>query len=243
MRIAILLSGQPRFTEDLQLFLNNLKGYDQADWFVYLTNKNYEPQKSVSIVMHDTWVDYDPCWAKSIIKKNLPPNNFLKKFEISDANTQVWPQCNRSDHPGVHSPPEQYFKMFYNIFKTNQLRTSYEIENNFKYDIVIRTRSDVGLLHEVDVRNNVPISNTIIMPGNQWYGEPPCNDQFAIGNSDSMTMYSNIVNHLKEYNDCGVVFHPETLLAHHLQNANGAELKRGSFEITLRTLPLDNNWA
>jgi len=244
MRIAILLSGQPRFTEDLQLFLNNLKGYDQADWFVYLTNKNYEPQKWVSIVMHDTWVDYDPCWAKSIIEKNLPPNNFLKKFEISDANTQVWPQCNHpSDQSGVHSPPEQYFKMFYNIFKTNQLRTSYEIENNFKYDIVIRTRSDVGLLHEVDVRNNIPSSNTIIMPGNQWYGTPPCNDQFAIGNSDSMTIYSNIVNYLKEYNDLGLVFHPESLLSHHLQNANGTELKVGNFEITLRTLPLDNNWA
>jgi len=245
MKIAILLSGQPRFTEDLQLFLNNLKGYDQADWFVYLTNKNYEPQKQkcggIPIIMHNTWIEYDPCWAKSVIEKNLPSNNFLKKFEISDANTQIWPPCNTYDR--ADSPPEQYFKMFYNIFKTNQLRTSYEIENNFKYDIVIRTRSDVGLLHEVDVRNNVPSSNTIIMPGNQWYGEPPCNDQFAIGNSDSMTMYSNIVNHLKEYNDCGVVFHPETLLAHHLQNANGAELKRGSFEITLRTLPLDNNWA
>ena len=241
MKIAILLSGQPRFTEDLKLFLNNLKGYDQADWFVYLTNKNYEPQKDPVIVMHDEWIDFDPVWAKSVIEKNLPPNNFLKKFEISDAHTKVWPQAKPTHH--AHSPPEQYFKMFYNIFKTNQLRTDYETENNFKYDIVIRTRPDVGLLHEVDLRNYILSPNTIVMPHNRWFGwAEQSNDHLAFGCSDIMTMYSDIVNRLKEYNDRGVIFHPETLLGHHLQTSNGAQLAKGNFEVTLRSLPLDPDW-
>jgi hypothetical protein len=45
MRIAIQLSGEPRFTIGFQSFLENLKGYDHADWFVYLTNNNEQEKK------------------------------------------------------------------------------------------------------------------------------------------------------------------------------------------------------
>ena len=43
--------------------------------------------------------------------------------------------------PCIHTPPTPYYS-FYNIFKSNELKKQYETENNFKYDLVIRSRAD-----------------------------------------------------------------------------------------------------
>lgn len=238
MRIAILLPGQPRFYNDFRTFLSNLKGYNQADWFVYLTNSSTREELKIrthSMIpdVHNEWVNYDVEWAKSKIIQNLPNNNFLKKFEISDVHLQQWPYV-RDKQERVRT--ENIFNMYYNIYKANQLRVNYEQENNFKYDAVIRTRTDIGLLNEVNIKNyNL---NSVTMPNNSWFG---CNDQFAFGNSDIMTIYSDVLNHLEEYEKQVLEFGPEIVLAHHL-NLNKISYIPGNFENSLRSLPLDSKW-
>ena len=36
MKAAILLQGDPRFCAEFDLFLENLKGFDQVDYFMYM---------------------------------------------------------------------------------------------------------------------------------------------------------------------------------------------------------------
>jgi len=271
MRIAILLPGEPRFTGDFRIFVNNLKGYDQADWFCYLTNNYTPPDPSYKTVKWDptlhtdeeweknsprfhhgtipnSWANYGKKWAIDKITEHLPSNNSIKGFEISDVESQTWPDVvslyekyGKSDLMKWYTP-RRIFSQFYNIFKSNQLRTEYEKLHNFKYDLVIRTRADSALLNEVDLRNFNLGPNTIILPDNDWHGSStPINDQFAFGNSDNMTIYTDLVNHIKMYNDRGVDLGPETLLGYHL-TVNNISYQRGGFRQLCRTVIDDPSW-
>jgi len=242
MRIAILLPGQPRFNGDLQNFLKNLKGYDQADWFVYLTNSSTRDALKIRThsdipQVHEEWINYDIEWATSKIIQNLPNNNYLKKFEISDVHIHQWPYV-RDSQERVRT--ENIFNMYYNIYKVNQLRVNYEQDNNFKYDAVIRTRPDLGLVSEVNIKDYD--LNSIIMPNDKWHGiDQTSNDQFAFGTSDAMSIYSDVMNHLEKYEKQLKDFGPETVLGHHLKSNNISYI-RGNFNTSIRSLPLDGNW-
>jgi hypothetical protein len=242
MKIAILLPGQPRFTRDFRTFLRNLTGYHQADWFVYLTNSPTREEAKVkdhTIPIHSEWLNYNVTWAESRIIQNLPPNHFLKKFEISDVHVQKFPRVRAQNYRGIHT--DNMFKMFYNLHQVNQLRIQHEQENNFKYDVVVRTRSDIGLPNEVNINAYDLSSKVVIMPNERWYGSPPSNDQFGFGNSDAMSIYSDTITCLEEYEKQVVDFGPEALLGHHL-NLNKVSYIKGGFVNSLRSLPLDPGW-
>jgi len=238
MKIAILLSGQPRFTQEFQLFLDNLVGYDQADWFVYMTNNNHDPFKDNRIKIPETWINYEIDWARETITRNLPPNNFLRRFEISNVHEQIFPTL-REEHL---SGNQAIFKMHYNIFKTNQLREEYETSYNFKYDAIVRARPDVGLNQIIDLRKFDLSTRGVFMPC-PFYGHPgrESNDLIGFGNSEVMSIYSNALHHFKEYSDAGEIVCPETLLSRHLITNNVSRIK-SDFSHIFRTLPLDPKW-
>jgi hypothetical protein len=234
MRIAILLPGQPRFTGDFNNFISNIKGYQQADWFFYITNNNVSTKSEVQLSTF--WSTFDPLEAFEKIKNKLPENNFIQSFEISNDTQISYPSVRNTSQSG---PVENVFKMFYNLYQSDQLRQQYEQTHNFKYDLVIRTRPDVGVDRLINLPNLDIQENQIVMPNNRWYGSPSCNDQFAIGNSNSMKIYSELYNKIKEYNDNGTGFHPESLLGHHLSKNNINYITKG-FDLNLRHLPLDD---
>jgi len=245
MRIAIQLSGEPRFTIGFQSFLENLKGYDHADWFVYLTNNNEQAKKDV--LLPETWKKFDPEWAIEKIKNNLPKNNYLQVFEISNVNECSWPSSAKNTHCLMGSNPvERVYKMHYNIFKANQLRINYQEANNIKYDFIVRPRPDNNIDCAIDLRNFKISDNEIVMPKNNWFGnekiDMTTNDQFAIGTPLSMNVYSELVDFIKEYNDNGVRFHPESLFAHHLHVRNIKTI-RGDFESYVKRSPFLENWC
>jgi len=232
MKIAILLPGQPRFTQDFITFVSNLTGYDQADWFVYITNNNVSNFKWC-VTMNPPWTVFDPAWALEKIKSWLPNNNTIRSFEISDDfQLPIIPVVNLFEV----DKPDNVQKMFYNIYKADCLRQQFEKENNFKYDLVIRTRADLGITSELNLQQLNIDGNQIIMPASDWHGNPRANDQFAIGNSHSMKIYSTLFTRIKEINDSGFRFHPESMVGHNLRQ-NDVSYLPGSFKTTLRSMP------
>jgi hypothetical protein len=234
MKIAILLPGQPRFTRDFNTFVSNLTGYDQADWFFYITNNNVTNFKWC-VTMHPPWAVFDPVWALEKIKSWLPDNNTIRSFEISDDfQLPIIPVVNLFDV----DKPDNVQKMFYNIYKADCLRQQFEETNNFKYDLVIRTRADLGLATPLNLKDLNIQKNQIMMPHLEcfWHGHPLCNDQFAIGNSHDMKIYSTLFTRIKEINDSGLRFHPESMVGHNLAQ-NGVSYLPGSFKTTLRSMP------
>jgi len=237
MRIAIQLSGQPRFTGDFDFFLKNLKGYDQADWFCYITNNNNV--SSVKLPL-DQWKNFEKDWAVNKLQSRLPNNNFVTAFAISD--------CEQVKLP-IEPPecPHGFYKMWYNIYQSNQLRLVYEKTNDIKYDMIIRVRPDVGLEDELDLNLLKDMDNSIIFPQNQWAGHttnPQACDQFAISLSESMNIYSYLIYHAETYpyTQNRYWWHCESNLAHHL-NVNSINTVRGNFNISLRKYPVNvDSW-
>ena len=240
MRIAIQLSGQPRFTQDFNLLLENLIGYDQADWFIYLSNQYHTHRIKDGVEISQSWEDFDADWAINKISSNLPRNNFIQRFEISDSHLQQWPPVSN-----IHETftVEGVWMMYYNLLKVNQLRIDFQRQQNVEYDFILRVRSDSNLNRPIDMSQLTINHDEIYMPSNNWFGLPGlyANDQFAIGKDQSVTTYCDIVHSIKKYNDSGIAFHPETLLAQHLL-ANNIKTIKGNFESTIRQFPIDSKW-
>lgn len=235
MRIAILLPGQPRFTRNFLTFISNLTGYDRADWFVYITNNNVPSvaNNKQGVSINSQWITFDPVWAREKIKSWLPDNNIIQSLEISDDfQLSVIPVVNLFQV----DKPDNVQKMFYNLYKADCLRQQFEETNNFSYDLVIRTRPDLGIVSELDLRQLTIEPTQIVMPSNEWHGNPQANDQFAIGNSHNMKIYSTLFTRIKEINDSGLHFHPESMVGRNLSQ-NGLSYSTGNFTTTLRTMP------
>jgi hypothetical protein len=248
MNIAIQLSGQPRFTQDFNLFLENLIGYESADWFIYLSNTNHTTPSKEGVQFSDSWENFDADWAIGKISSKLPKNNFIKRFEISNSHLQQWPQVKDLFWVDV---PERVFMMHYNIFQVNELRKHYQETNGVVYDLIIRVRSDVSINSYLDVSTLNIHDDEIIMPKNDWSGVPNgwssivgdywSNDLLAIGKEPAMNVYSTTIHSMKKYNDAGVWFHPETLLAYHLSK-NKIKTIKGDFNSNIRQFPIDRRW-
>jgi hypothetical protein len=233
MKIAILLPGQPRFTGDFTTVLNNLQGYDHADWFCYMTNNSRIDDITPGVQILNSWKSFTVDWAINKLQSNLPPNNYVQAFEISD--------CEEIEIPSV--PRQSHYKGWYNLYKANQLRLEYQKKTGVQYDIVIRVRADGCLNTPLNLKTIDPIqlTNSIIMSENYWEGvnELKSSDQFAISSSDHMTIYAKLVNDVKGYIDENLFnYHPEALLALHLQRNNISTVK-GKFTIGLRQHPVE----
>jgi hypothetical protein len=106
------------------------------------------------------------------------------------------------------------FNMWWGIYQANQLKSNYEEENGFKYDVVIRTRFDIEILEEVELRN---WNNSLFIPMGSDHRDG-FNDLLAYGKSHTMDYYCSNFHHLVDYIKEGELIHPERLLRKHLSN-------------------------
>ena len=126
--------------------------------------------------------------------------------------------------------------MFIVVYYANQLKLKHE-EITGKYYLVIRTRPDLSLNQDINLPELKKFidqhNNLIVSPRNHRHGQGPTNDQFAIGLSKSIDLYSEVANNLDEIYNSGVEYGPETLLYHHLKRSGIIDYI-GKFEGNLR---------
>lgn len=138
-KIAICLSGQPRgIPLSLEQCYNNIIKPLNADVFIHswyskecdnLPFDSAQPQQTNRV---GTWKpDSDKIILNSLNPKAFqfePPNDFSEFNHLKNISTAV---------------QTKIASIFYGIYKANELKKNYEKENNFKYDVVIRTRIDL----------------------------------------------------------------------------------------------------
>ena len=112
------------------------------------------------------------------------------------------------------SSASSVFNMWWGIYQANELKKQYEEQNGFKYDIVIRTRFDIEILEEVELRN---WNNSLFIPMGSDHRDG-FNDFLAYGKSHIMDYYCSNFHNLVDYIKEGELIHPERLLRKHLQN-------------------------
>lgn len=208
MKVAICLSGLLKMYRN-DTFLNNLKSIPvEYDIFCH------------------TW---DYCDTSAI---NLP--NVKCILVESDLNSFKDVNVNHFNKIQMNTTPENVLRMFYSMNQCINLVEKFEKDNNFKYDVIIRSRYDMqfNLLNKGSYTNEEgPIdlttyninSSDIIMPlKGFWVGKSMqlpigyrrVTDSFFIGN-ESCRQLQKTYSHLNEINTKYQPFiHPEMLTAY-----------------------------
>jgi hypothetical protein len=212
MKIALCLSGQPRYLNEgyAGIYKNILSKYS-PDIFVHTwwdnSMKNKKMDLSSSLSYNRTYY-----WEKNtldLIESLYSPKVLFhqKQLEFETHSNVNYEFCTPNN---VHS-------MFYSIERSNELKKNYEIKNNFVYDAVIRCRFDTQF-NKFDI-NLLNIDLNYINCDNLSHGFP--NDQFAISTSENMNRYSSVYSNLEKYQKSGWTgFIGERLLKYHLDLNN-----------------------
>lgn len=191
MKIALCISGQPRFYN---------KGYE------YL-KKNLLDHYEVDIFFH-TWKNETTDFI-DLLELYKPV-----KYTISD------PLFNDIDEKYTRIPSEKFPAYFsvsglYSVYHANLLKIEFENDKNFKYDWVVRIRFDYALNVEIDFsildKNKIYIPNCRMVPERNFG-----NDQFAVGSSEVMDKYSSTYKHLDKFYNNGTVMIGEDMLRENL---------------------------
>jgi hypothetical protein len=119
----------------------------------------------------------------------------------------------------------EYYAMLYSWNQTRIYMQEYENEHKFQYDVVIRLRPDLLFDTGLDVAN-FRMKHNIYLPNiATYYPRGACNDQFAIGDNQSMKSYLSLYERVSAYLNSKVIKSPtpEKMLYHHIIS-NGIKL-------------------
>lgn len=204
MKMAILLSGQPR---SINTCYESLK-------------KFYLDKYDCDIFIH-TW--FDDKFPSSIYGEYI---NLYKPVRFFGEKQIIFDSQGIKD-PTWHVTLQNILSQYYSIFMSNQLKLSYETTNEVKYDIVMRIRSDLQIIRPIEIEK-IETGKLALY----YWTQETCNDMgssdvFAIGPSDIMNVYCDLYNKVLYYlyeDPTYVIRHPkmrqEYILNHHLKTVN-----------------------
>lgn len=209
MKIAICFSGEPRFVDKCHDMIkrNIIDPNNIVDVFVHTWYDN-------SIINKKLYTDAVSSFANSTIDLGVTDkivDLYKPKKIIIDSPRHF--SNSRIDFDGsldkyfagyknsVHSKQEyrdirisNIYSMWYSIMKSIELKKEYELENDFKYDIVIKCRFDLI------VRSPIYFGNYNNEKLNyQELGQPDgmVSDWINFSNSSNMDVYSTIFNNIE----------------------------------------------
>ncbi len=135
MKIAVCLSGQPRVAEYvIPSILNYFSGEHEYDFFCHSWDyNNYKrkidnPGNNPYPVWWEDEEPVDPEYVKQCLSKLSP------KACVIDSKQVLQPPDNRR---------YAWDSLTYSMMYANHLKKQYEVQNNFRYDFVIKTRYDI----------------------------------------------------------------------------------------------------
>lgn len=208
-RVAVCISGQPRSVEQGFEFINkHVIQPNQADVFIH----TWQPTATEAFINPVNGSEVGDAVGADITNTILDlykPHGCIFDvqfpFDEKDYNDRAY--------PGMKA--EWMLSMWYSVYMANWLKCNAEDDFGPKYDAVFRMRFDWALKNHLDVQFVDP--NVIVVP-NDCPHAGGINDQFAVGSSKNMDIYSSVYDHIEEYyREDGQPFCNEILLGHHLQ--------------------------
>lgn len=215
MKIAICISGlASRLYQSQHVLLRQLswyKDYSHCDLFFNLWNDGVAEEELKSSII-------------TLLPIAIKHSYNIAGFCFRPLMNIVTPYT-REDCWSTANSPEIFFSQSKCIQDADLLRQDYEISNNFKYDLVIRTRPDLELVGEINLAKWKKIltdEGLAIFSKNwhwfqHWDHHGMLNDAWYVSNSDWMTEITKLVDNIVKYVDQGCRLHPESLLWWHLK--------------------------
>ena len=221
MKVAAMIAGLPRFSQEFDDQLTNLQNAEQVDWFFYLWKGKFTGVNDNFVAnVANSWPVDNQEETLARIQKNLPENHRVAVLELPDL--PPYPFEGRSLNVTHWTKVPNVWHMWYGLKMVNGLREQYEAAHG-AYDLVIRTRPDISINNPIDLQaakqwlEANPMTLLTPADGRTSLIGNPINDQFAIGLGPTITQYCECFDHLFDYNDRGVPYHAESLLSYHFQ--------------------------
>src|SRR3989344_6416933 len=213
MKIALILSGQPRFYNSVSyttIYNEILNKYDTDVFFHcwYSSNKDYNYEYSPWSGINQK-ITFPDTVKEDLIKMYNPKEYIIEEpikfnFKMSDIDNN-----NKNREFLYNNVPS----MFYSLTKSNELRITYEKKNNIIYDWVIRARFDTLLVSLPELNKLCP--GNIYVPDN-CPNPNVFNDNFSICSSLCCNNIYDVFTNLQEYiNKVGII--PESIWKCHIE--------------------------
>ena len=185
MKVAVCISGQLRQWRMAK---------DNHKWF--WTTFNF-PELEVDYFIHTWSYSWDrPGISHPYQERDVTEEEFLEFREAYDAKKAIY-DTKRQTH-FFHN--DHWSSLFYSLGQSLLLKRQYEIENDFQYDLVVKSRPDV--VFSPDLHAKLPDGHTLIQDGRLYTthgGTMPMefyinnfNDCVFFGNSYTMDLLPNL---------------------------------------------------
>lgn len=201
MKIALCLSGQPRFVDEVAPYIlkNVCDGYD-VDTFIhfwfdeklqtepYKFGGEWPNQRIEKSAIEKALEIYKP-----ISYKTEPSKTFI------DSKVPFQPSLERYWYGSLNDPEPELFKSrtinnclsyFYSLNEVNKLKKEHEYANDFKYDWVVRCRTDT-ILH-TKIPFEMLDSEVVHYSNLQNQPDGMVNDWFDFGGSKQMDVFMSV---------------------------------------------------
>jgi hypothetical protein len=221
MKIAVCISGGIRYphlglesikkiipNEDIKVFIHTWKVENIYSFHQTVSGLKY---KEINKVIEQNFSFLEKYNYQKLLIENY--DECTKKFENIFSELKFVPATDDIDEPRSDVGP---ISMHYSIYKSNQLKKEYEIDNNMIFDWVIRMRTDSDFRYDKLDLNS--LSCDLNIPSGEDWNELGINDQFAIGKSHTMDIYSNFYNNI--YLTQSSKYYPEVMLLSYLNKMN-----------------------
>lgn len=159
MKFALCLSGDPRYFENtLSSIVKNIIDVNNCDVFAHfwIRDKNTLPHKTL-IENGAPNVDFMAEHCREFIEKIKSKISFKKlELEINKyfpTDLFIPDKFDNTDIGQIKSVKRFNIAVqsqFYSVWKANELKKLYELENNFTYDGVMRLRPDILIDEKID---------------------------------------------------------------------------------------------
>ena len=210
-KVALCLSGQARFVEEGYNDVINPRLIKDNDVDVFIhtwdINEEQEGKPFVNAGGHNMGQAVDNSTINTYLDLYKPKKYIVEKqieFPFGQWSDRAFPNI-RSDYG---------YSMLYSVYTANKLRQLYERENNIKYDLVIRCRTDFIMMEEIHL-NNLETDRIYLPTGCPHIGGVA--DSFAIGPPEYMDIYCDLYFYIKEIMETtDIPLCWELLLYHHI---------------------------
>ncbi len=215
MRIAICFSGQ----------LRNIRS-TYENWYkpnVIDANKHHD----IDVFVH-SWFDKNTVGSMHYAANRIPNSVIASEPVPHDVVQQIYdiynpisvvlqrPQLFDEKHYNERRLPDAVpahgISRLYSIFRSVQLKTQYETDHNFKYDVVVCARFDFAFNEPFSF--DLVRSHGIYHPGYSPLGFNVC---YVMGDSDSINRYSFLYHNVETVYNTGIDWCDECLAHTYLE--------------------------
>ena len=227
-KIALLYSGQPRhlkeaFPNHHDTFWKPNNSY-QIDVFAHM----WYDEKWIGNYFWDQYKDRGR-WEADL--KEFMQDNWNPKAITFEEPKEFEPEDIVPD-PRFPHPVNNIISQFYSISQANDLKKKYEDENNFKYDVVVRLRTDEYFQRPLGPINEYNLDSINVLK--EWaHVEHGINDHFAFGSSELMDKYLDVYENFVEIAEMGAEINPECIIGFNAQIRHKLPITKNDWKYVL----------